>query len=183
MGLSKIQTGFGTAVVSGFGTITAAIGFTGSGYRDDGTVFKVTIRGGSPTTGAAGTFSVLNGNISKVWMGTPGVGYTWTDVPLLEVDSPYGYDDLKLVSSGTGIGASVTVNVSTGNSISAPVLTNTGYGYTVGEKIRIVGIPTVADAGTGFTPAEFEITSTSDDKFAAWTLGKFQILDDSEELI
>ena len=181
-GYQRLQTGFGTAVVSGFGTITAAIGFTGSGYRDAGTVFKVHVRGGSPTTGAAGTFSVINGNIDKIWMGTPGVGYTWTDVPLIEFDSPYGYDDLKLVSSGTGIGASVTVNVSTGNSISAPVLTNTGYGYTVGEKIRIVGIPTVATAGTGFTPAEFEITDTSDDKFAAWTLGKFQILDDWSHL-
>tara|TARA_B100001250_G_scaffold96842_1_gene81100 strand:- start:9919 stop:13056 length:3138 start_codon:yes stop_codon:yes gene_type:complete len=181
-GYQRLQAGFGTAVVSGFGTITAAIGFTGSGYRGDNTVFKVRVRGGSPTTGAAGTFSVLNGNISKIWMGTPGVGYTWTDVPLIEFDSPYGYDDLKLVSSGTGIGASITVNVSTGNSISAPVITNTGYGYTVGEQIQIVGIPTVATAGTNFTPAQFTITETSDDKFAAWTLGKFQILDDWSHL-
>ena len=177
-GYQKLQAGFGTAVVSGFGTITAAIGFTGTGYRGDSTVFKVHVDGGSPTTSAGGTFSIQDGNIKTVWMGSPGVGYTWTDVPLLRLDAPYAYDDLKLTSSGTGIGASVSVNVSAAGSISAPVLTKTGYGYTVGEQITIAGIPTSFSAGTSFVPATFTITQTLDDKFAGWVLGKFQILDD-----
>ena len=177
-GYQPIQAGFGTAVVSGFGTITVSLGFTGTGYRGDSTVFKVHVDGGSPTTGAAGTFSVINGAVDKIWMNSPGVGYTWTNVPVIRLDSPYAYDDIKLISTGTGIGASVDINIGAGKSIFSPILTNTGYGYTVGEKLSIAGIPTDASAGSNFIPAQFEITRTSDDKFAGWVLGKFQILDD-----
>ena len=175
IGYQPLQTGFGTAVVSGFGTITVAMGFTGSGYRGAGTQFKVHVRGGNPTTGAAGTFSIQDGNIKKVFMdGTPGAGYTHTNVPQLVFDSPYGYDDIKLVSANTGIGASITIVVSAAGSVSEPVLTNTGYGYTVGETLTISGIP----SREPHIPAQFTVTSTSDDKFAGWALGKFQILDD-----
>ena len=178
-GYQQLQTGFGTAVVSGFGTITVALGFTGGGYRSEGTQFKVRVIGGNPTTSAAGTFSVQDGRIKKVFMdGSPGVGYTHTNVPLLEFDSPYAYDDIKLISGGTGIGASVSIKVSVGDSISEPVITNTGYGFTVGEVLTIAGIPTNFSAGTNFKPATFTVTSTSDDKFSGWVLGKFQILDD-----
>ena len=177
-GYQQLQTGFGTAVVSGFGTITVAMGFTGSGYRSEGTQFAVRVIGGNPTTSAAGTFSVQDGRIKKVFMdGTPGVGYTHTNVPLLEFDSPYAYDDIKLISGGTGIGASVSFNIGIGNSVSAPVITNTGYGYTVGEVLTIAGIPTNFSAGTNFQNATFTVTGTSDDKFSGWSLGKFQILD------
>ena len=110
--------------------------------------------------------------------GTPGVGYTHTNVPLLEFDSPYAYDDIKLISGGTGIGASVSFNIGIGNSVSAPVLTNSGYGYTVGEVLTIAGIPTNFSAGSNFQNAAFTVTATSDDKFSGWSLGKFQILDD-----
>ena len=96
-GYQQTKAGYGTAVVSGFGTITVAIGYTGSGYRSAGTQFKLRVIGGNPTTGAAGTFSVQDGRIKKIFMdGTPGVGYTWTNVPLLEFDSPYGYDDISV---------------------------------------------------------------------------------------
>ena len=178
-GYQQLQTGFGTAVVSGFGTITVAMGFTGGGYRSEGTQFAVRVIGGNPTTSAAGTFSVQDGRIKKVFMdGTPGVGYTHTNVPLLEFDSPYAYDDIKLISGGTGIGASVSFNIGVGDSISGPVLSKTGYGYTVGEVLTIAGIPTNFSAGTNFQNAIFTVTSTSDDKFSGWSLGKLQILDD-----
>ena len=178
-GYQQLQTGFGTAVVSGFGTITVAMGFTGGGYRSEGTQFKVRVIGGNPTTAAAGTFSVQDGRIKKVFMdGTPGVGYTHTNVPLLEFDSPYAYDDIKLISGSTGIGASVSITIGVGDSVSEPVLTNVGYGFTVGEELTIAGIPTNFSAGTNFQPATFTVTSTSDDKFSGWVLGKFQILDD-----
>jgi len=175
IGYQPLQTGFGTAVVSGFGTITVAMGFTGTGYRGAGTQFKVHVRGGNPTTGAAGTFSIQDGNIKKVFMdGSPGSGYTHTNVPQLVFDSPYGYDDIKLISGNTGVGASISIVVSAAGSISEPVLTNTGYGFTVGETLTISGIPTRLP----HLPATFTVTSTSDDKFAGWQLGKFQILDD-----
>ena len=178
-GYQQIQAGFGTAVVSGFGTITVSMGYTGSGYRSAGTQFKVRVIGGNPTTAAAGTFSVQDGRIKKVFMdGTPGVGYTHTSVPLLEFDSPYGYDDIKLISANTGIGASVSIKIGIGDSISQTEITNTGYGFTVGEQLTIAGIPTNFSAGTNFQPATFTVTETSDDKFSGWVLGKFQILDD-----
>ncbi len=178
-GYQQLITGFGTAVVSGFGTITVAMGYTGSGYRSDSTQFRVRVVGGNPTTAAAGTFSVQDGRIKKVFMdGTPGVGYTYTNVPLLEFDSPYAYDDIKLISASTGIGASVSIKIGTGDSITDPVLTNTGYGFTVGETLTIAGIPTNISAATNFTPAQFTVTQTQDDKFSGWVLGKFQILDD-----
>ena len=177
-GYQQLKAGFGTAVVSGFGTITVAMGYTGSGYRSEGTQFKVRVIGGNPVTAAAGTFSVQDGRIKKVFMdGTPGVGYTYTNVPLLEFDSPYAYDDLKLISTGTGIGASISIGIGIGDSVSEPQITNTGYGYTVGEVLTIAGIPTNFSAGTNFIPAAFTVTATSDDKFSGWTLGKFQILD------
>mgnify|MGYP003323718509 FL=1 len=109
--------------------------------------------------------------------GTPGVGYTHTSVPLLEFDSPYAYDDIKLISGSTGIGASVSIKISIGDSLSEPNITNTGYGFTVGEVLTIAGIPTNFSAGTNFQPATFTVASTSDDKFSGWSLGKFQILD------
>ena len=178
-GYQQLKTGFGTAVVSGFGTITVSMGYTGSGYRSAGTQFKVRVLGGNPTTAAAGTFSVQDGRIKKVFMdGTPGVGYTYTNVPLLEFDSPYGYDDIKLISANTGIGASVSIKIGIGDSISETEITNTGYGFTVGEQLTVAGIPTNFSAGTNFQPATFTVTKTSDDKFAGWVLGKFQILDD-----
>ena len=128
-GYQQRIAGYGTAVVSGFGTITVSMGYTGSGYRSDSTQFRVRVLGGSPTTGAAGTFSVQDGRIKKVFMdGTPGVGYTWTSVPLLEFDSPYGYDDIKLISANTGIGASVSISIGIGDSISETEITNAGYG-------------------------------------------------------
>ena len=65
-----------------------------------------------------------------------------------------------------------------GDSVSEPVLTNVGYGFTVGEELTIAGIPTNFSAGTNFQPAIFTVTSTSDDQFSGWVLGKFQILDD-----
>ena len=178
-GYQQTITGFGTAVVSGFGTITVAMGYTGSGYREAGTQFRVRVLGGNPTTAAAGTFSVQDGRIKKVFMdGTPGVGYTFTNVPLLEFDSPYGYDDIKLISANTGIGASVSITIGVGDSISKSEIINTGYGFTVGEQLTVAGIPTNISAGTNFLPATFTVTETSDDKFSGWVLGKFQILDD-----
>ena len=178
-GYQQTIAGFGTAVVSGFGTITVSMGYTGSGYREAGTQFRVRVLGGNPTTAAAGTFSVQDGRIKKVFMdNTPGVGYTFTDVPLLEFDSPYAYDDIKLISANTGIGASVSITIGVGDSISESNIINTGYGFTVGEVLTIAGIPTNFSAGTNFQPATFTVTETSDDKFSGWVLGKFQILDD-----
>ena len=85
-GYQQTQAGFGTAVVSGFGTITVAMGFTGSGYRSASTQFRVRVIGGNPTTGAAGTFSIQDGRIKKFsWMEHLGVGYTYTQCTTIRI--------------------------------------------------------------------------------------------------
>lgn len=98
---------------------------------------------------------------------TQGVGYI-----------PGSYDDIALVSANTGIGASVTVTVGTGRSVGQIDLVNPGYGFTVGEVLSVVGIPTISTYGTGFTPATVTVLDTHDDEFAGWVFGKLQILDD-----
>jgi hypothetical protein len=177
-GYQPQYVGTGTAVVSGFGTITVALGYSGSGYRNGPTTYRVHVNGGNPTTGAAGTFTVLNGNIDKIFINTPGVGYTWTNVPVVSFDAPIPYDDIRLISSSTGIGASASIVVGSGLSITSFQLNNIGYGFTVGEQLRIAGIPTVTSIGSTFANAIFTVKETRDDEFAGWVLGKLQVLDD-----
>ena len=177
-GYQPRQTGIGTAVVSGFGTITVAMGFTGSGYRNPPTTYRVFVDGGNPTTGAAGTFTVEGGFVKDIFMNTVGAGYTWTNVPRLTLDEPVGYDDFQLISGSTGVGASVSVVVGAGLSIESFTLNNVGYGFTIGEQLSIAGIPTNTGIGTTFRNAIWTVTDTQDDEFAGWVFGKLQILDD-----
>ena len=177
-GYQPRQTGIGTAVVSGFGTVTVAMGFTGSGYRNPRTTYRLFVDGGDPTTGAAGTFTVVGGHIKDIFMNTVGAGYTWTNVPRLTFDDPVGYDDLQLISESTGVGASVTVEVGLGLSITSFSLNNVGYGFTIGEQLSIAGIPTNTGIGTTFRNAIWTVEETQDDEFAGWVFGKLQILDD-----
>jgi len=177
-GYQQRQVGTGTAVVTGFGTITVAIGFSGSGYRNPPTTYRILVDGGNPTVGSSGTFTVEGGHIKDVFMNPVGTGYTHTDVPRITFDSPVGYDDLQLISSSTGVGASVTVNVGAGLSISSFNLNNIGYGFTVGEQLRIAGIPTITSIGSTFQNAVFTVTETRDDEFSGWVFGKLQVLDD-----
>ena len=177
-GYQQRQVGTGTAVVTGFGTITVAIGFSGSGYRNPPTTYRILVDGGNPTVGSSGTFTVEGGHVKDVFMSPVGTGYTWTDVPRITFDSPVGYDDLQLISSSTGVGASVTVDVGAGLSISSFNLNNIGYGFTQGEQLRIAGIPTVTSIGSTFQNAVFTVTETRDDEFAGWVFGKLQVLDD-----
>ena len=177
-GYQQRQVGTGTAVVTGFGTITVAIGFSGSGYRNPPTTYRILVDGGNPSVGSAGTFTVEGGHIKDVFMNPVGTGYTHTDVPRITFDSPVGYDDIQLISSSTGVGASVTVDVGAGLSIRSFNLNNIGYGFTVGEQLRIAGIPTVTSIGSTFRNAVFTVTETRDDEFAGWVFGKLQVLDD-----
>lgn len=177
-GYQMRAVGTGTAVVSGFGTITVALGFTGTGYRNGPTTYEVRVLGGSPTTAAAGTFTVDAGHIQDVFMNTPGVGYTWTDVPKLQIDEPIPYDDIQLISQSTGVGASVTVEVGFGLSIYNFTLNSIGFGFTAHEQLTIAGIPTVTSIGSTFQNAIFTVESVHDDEFAGWVFGKLQVLDD-----
>jgi|TARA_B100000035_G_scaffold119710_2_gene101539 hypothetical protein len=88
------------------------------------------------------------------------------------------YDDVKLESANTGVGASISVEIGIGKSLGEFTITNPGYGYTVGETLNVVGIPTVSSIGANFQNAIFTVEDTADDEFAGWVFGKLQILDD-----
>jgi hypothetical protein len=88
------------------------------------------------------------------------------------------YDDVKLESSNTGVGASISVEIGIGKSLGQFTITNPGYGYTVGETLNVVGIPTVSTIGANFQNAIFTVEDTADDEFTGWVFGKLQILDD-----
>ena len=55
----------------------------------------------------------------------------------VEFDSPIGYDDVALLSSLTGIGASVSIDATLLTQMKGWELTNVGYGYSEGEILTI----------------------------------------------
>ena len=59
-----------------------------------------------------------------------------------EFDAPVPYDDLQLISSSTGIGASVSVTINDAKQLDKFNLGNIGFGYTFREECTIAGIPT-----------------------------------------
>ena len=138
-------------------------------YDKNATSFEVTVVDNTKFQVNAGTTTAHH------WYNRGGLVHKPFNV---SVDAPVAYDDIKLISGSTGIGASVTVKIGAGSSIEDIVITNTGYGYTVGEKLSIAGIPTDSSAGTNFVATQFTVKETQDDEFAAWVFGKLQILDD-----
>ena len=91
---------------------------------------------------------------------------------------PGQYDDIRLESASTGIGASIAVEIGVGNSISRFRLQNPGFGYTTGENLNVVGIPTISSFGSNFSEAQFTVVDTADDEFTGFVFGKLQVLDD-----
>lgn len=173
--------GVGTAVVSGFGTISGvSIAYTGSGYRNNTYDIQFFSKSGLGT-GAKGTFTVIDGNIdtSSIIITNPGFGYTWTGgkEPEVQFEYPLPYDDMSVIGSSTGIGASVSVSVGIGTSVTNFTLTNNGYNYRIGDELTVVGLVTDKNA-TDFSPFKLTVTEVQDDEFAGWTIGKLKLLDD-----
>ncbi len=55
----------------------------------------------------------------------------------VEFDSPIGYDDIALISSLTGVGASLSLDTNLLTQMSGFTLTNVGYGYSEGEVLTV----------------------------------------------
>ena len=99
------------------------------------------------------------------------------------IDDPLSYTNIPLVYSsdsvsGVGSGGSVDVVVGQGSSVTDFSITNTGYGYGIGEILRLpiggaTGIPTTS------TYKEFQLTIDEifTDEFTGWSLGTLQPLD------
>ena len=197
MGYQPLVAAGGTAVVSGLGTIESiSIGNSGSGYRIGiQTVFVGVGTSGAtkyPNITAIGTAVVENGYIVSIGV-TNGVaaGYTFTNPPKVFIDAPTGYENIPLVAAGgsttSGVDATVDITVGLGNSVTQFKIGDTGRNYAVGDVLTVpantanfAGIPT-----TG-TPANFKdfriiVESVHDDKFAGWTFGQLEVLDNFSE--
>ncbi len=107
---------------------------------------------------------------------------------IVVVDAPDSYENIPLTysSSSSGIGAQATADivVGQGSSVIEFSIRNTGYGYGQNEILTVpigglTGIPT----NTSLTFDEFQITldKTETDKFAGWTVGRFEVLDSFDE--
>jgi hypothetical protein len=195
LGYQPLVSAGGTAVVSGFGTISSvSIGNSGSGYRSGiQTVVNVgvtTFSTETPNIEFIGTAAISNGHIVSVAITNPGYGYTSSNPPIVVFDSPLSYSNIPLVyssssRSGFGTGAKVNIIVGQGSSVIDFEIINLGYGYGQGEILTIEtgsisGIPT----DTSFTFAEFQISidRTYSDSFSGWSFGNLLVIDPMDSL-
>ena len=120
----------------------------------------------------------------------PGIGYTYTNPPIVIFDDPLSYENIPLIfsdsspSSGIGTRATVDVVVGYGSSIVDFEIKNTGYGYNVGEVLTVPfggqsGIPTTSS----FQEFKVTIDKIFTDKFTGWSLGTLEVLDNIERFI
>jgi hypothetical protein len=90
------------------------------------------------------------------------------------IDPPFGYENIPVTGSTSGVGASVSFEVNSFGTVTNFKFTNPGYGYTVGEVLTPVGVVTAP----GCTLLQITINDVEKDKFAAWNVGILQKLND-----
>ena len=195
-GYQPLVSAGGTAIISGFGTISSiSIGNSGSGYRS-GIQTTVNVGVGTSSTGSGniefiGTAAISGGHIVSVAITNPGTGYTHTNQPFVIFDDPVSYSNMRLFyssSSTAGVGTEATVDVVVGNGSSVIdfEIQNAGYGYREDAILTVaIGGTTGIPTSTSYSGNEFQITvdEVVDDKFAGWSVGTLQVLDNIEELI
>jgi hypothetical protein len=193
-GYQPLVAAGGTAIVSSAGTIQSiSIGNSGSGYRSGlQSIIQVgvqTLSTGTPNIEFIGTASASNGHIVSVAVTNPGFGYTASNPPLVVFDEPLSYSNLELIhtetSSGIGSQAKIDIVVGQGSSVIDFTITNFGYSYQVGDTLTIEsggisGIPT--DTSKPFQNFVITVDKVYKDKFAGWSIGQLEKLDDIDEL-
>lgn len=193
-GYQPLVSAGGTAIVSAAGTIQSiSIGSSGAGYRSGiQTYIQVGVQTEStriPNIEYIGIASVLNGNVVSVAITNPGIGYTFTNPPVVVFDEPLSYFNIPLVysntSSGIGTGAVIDVVVGQGSSVISFELKNTGYGYQRGDVLTVgyggtVGIPT--NTSVPFNEFQIIIDEVENDNFSGWSFGDLQVLDPIDDL-
>jgi hypothetical protein len=190
-GYQPLVSAGGTANVSIAGTISAiSIGNSGSGYRSGVQIVKVGVAlssTGIPSIEFIGTATVSNGSIVSIVITNPGTGYTSTNPPYVIFDDPLSYSNLPLIysSSSSGIGTQATVNVvvGQGSSVIDFEIINTGYGYVEDQILTVpIGGPTgIPTTGASFKEFKVTIQKTFVDKFAGWSIGELQVLDNLDD--
>ena len=179
-----ITTGYGyqplvgasaTVSVSAAGTISNIyLTGAGSGYRIAPIISVAsTIGSGATITASIGS----GGTITSLSITNPGSGYTTATKPTINIPIPPNYSNLGVAytggSSGVGEGAKVSVIVGNGSSITGFTLEDPGYGYKVGEVLKVVGITTNPSVGAGFSEFRMTILETFTDKFSGFYPGQF----------
>jgi len=187
-GYQPLVAAGGTAIVSAAGTVeSVSIGNSGSGYRV-GLQTNILVKAiGSSGIVTIGTANVTAGIVTSVTITNGGSGFSSATPPTLEFEEPLNYENLKLVGSATGIGASVSVRVGSASSVTSFNITNYGYNYKIGDILELetggqAGIPTDASAGVAFTSFRLTVTETFNDSFAGWTFGELEKLNTFEDL-
>jgi hypothetical protein len=184
----------GTAIVSIAGTIQSiSIGNSGSGYRVGiqtiVNVGIVTISSLDSEIIKIGTANVSNGYVVGVSITSPGIGYTYTNPPIVIFDYPLSYSNINLKyssnSSGVGTQAVVDVVVGQGSSVTNFEFKNLGYGYKKGDILTIdcggaTGIPT--DSTKPFRNFELVVDRIHSSEFCGWSIGDLQIIDNIQNL-
>ena len=179
-----ITTGYGyqplvgasaTVSVSAAGTISNIyLTGAGSGYRIAPVISVAsTIGSGATITAAIGS----GGTITSLSITNPGSGYTTVAKPTIKILIPPNYSNLGVAytggSSGVGEGAKVSVIVGNGSSITGFTIEDPGYGYKVGEVLKVVGITTNPSVGAGFSEFRMTVLETFTDKFGGFYPGQF----------
>ena len=138
-GYQSLVSAGGTAIVSAAGTVeSVSIGNSGSGYRvglQTNILVKAVTSSGIVTIGKANVSAGLVTSVTITNGG--GSGFSSATPPDLEFDLPINYENLKLVGSSTGIGASVSVRVGAATSIISFQITNFGYNYKIDDVLKI----------------------------------------------
>ena len=179
-----ITTGYGyqplvgasaTVSVSAAGTISNIyLTGAGSGYRIAPVIsIASTIGSGATITASIGS----GGTVTSLTIVNAGIGYTTAAKPIINMPIPPNYSNLGIAytggSSGVGEGAKVSVIVSNGSSITGFNLDDPGYGYKVGEVLKVVGITTNPLVGVGFSEFRMTVLETFTDKFGGFYPGQF----------
>ena len=185
-GYQPLVSAGGTAIVSAAGTVTSVtIGNGGSGYRvglQTNILVKAVTSSGIVTVGKA---NVTAGIVTSVTITSGGSGFSQSSPPDLEFEKPLNYENMRLVGSATGIGASVSVRVGAASSIISFQITNFGYNYKINDVLKIeeggqAGILT--DANKVVKDFELTVLDTFNDSFSGFTFGELEKLNSFEDL-
>ena len=185
-GYQPLVAAGGTAIVSAAGTITSvSIGNSGSGYRvglQTNILVRARTSSGVTTIGKA---NVSAGLVTSVTITSGGSGFSQSLPPDLEFEKPLNYENMRLVGSSTGIGASVSVRVGAASSVISFDITNFGYNYKINDVLTIeeggqAGILT--DANKVVKDFALTVTDVFNDSFAGFTFGELEKLNSFENL-
>ena len=151
---------------------------------------------GIQTVTHIGVATISAGNLlDTVHVTSVGSGYTSSDLPEVIIEDPLAYVNIPLIyqtdglfesSTGVGTQAKVNINVGFGSDVTDFEISNTGFGYGRNQNLTIptggpTGIPTNPTLGGDFERFTINVEKIYSDKFAGWSLGQLQTIDNFDD--